>query len=76
MTVAPRSGVVYFMQMPHSLTKGHQIAASGAYNKQSGRVVGAALLNMSPESIMTAHGLISSRFQVCLLIRMWECAHI
>ena len=76
MTVAPRSGVVYFMQMPHSLTKGHQIAASGAYNKQSGRVVGAALLNMSPESIMTAHRLISSRFQVCLLIRMWECAHI
>ena len=43
--VAPRSGVVYFLQMPEHLTKGHQI------ERQRGRVVGVALLNMPPNAI-------------------------
>ena len=53
--VAPRSGVVYFLQMPEHLSKGHQI------ERQRGRVVGAALLNMPPDAAQTARRLIAER---------------
>ena len=53
--VAPRSGVVYFLQMPQHLTKGHQI------ERQRGRVVGVALLNMPPSAIQVARRLIAER---------------
>ena len=56
--VAPRSGVVYFLQMPEQLRKGHQI------DRQTGRVVGVALLNMPPSALVTARELIAQRREV------------
>lgn len=56
--VAPRSGVVYFLQMPEQLRKGHQI------DRQTGRVVGVALLNMPPSALIIARSLITERRQV------------